>query len=358
MADRATDGQLVGMIQALLTAALEEQKKSLDQQVETMRRAYEDQVRSITASFQLQIEAIKAEVAAAFQAQLTALQNSNSAAPSYADVARTPPNSRPSNLRSFPSGNTNQTSFTDTLYCTVDVSRVDESNKDKTSTKAIRTAIEKEIQAGDNSDKSWRCVAVTRDPRHNDRVRVTCKDEAELQKVKEAAARTTTTGVRVLRDQLYPVKLDNARKDAVLDTEGNLRPGKADEFGKENGVKVAKMAWLSRKDNGKEYGSMVVYVTKGSDAIRLLQEGYFHLDGESAFTNPYEKRTGPIQCYKCQAIGHKAFSCKKAQICAKCAGVGHHHRDCSNEVSKCVPCGGPHESFSKNCRILYPTRHE
>jgi hypothetical protein len=25
---------------------------------------------------------------------------------------------------------------------------------------------------------------------------------------------------------------------------------------------------------------------------------------------------------------------------------------------KCVPCGGPHESFSKNCRKLYPSCHE
>jgi hypothetical protein len=25
---------------------------------------------------------------------------------------------------------------------------------------------------------------------------------------------------------------------------------------------------------------------------------------------------------------------------------------------KCVPCGGPHESFSRNCRKLYPSQHE
>ena len=27
-------------------------------------------------------------------------------------------------------------------------------------------------------------------------------------------------------------------------------------------------------------------------------------------------------------------------------------------VVKCVPCGGPHESFSRNCRKLYPSQHE
>jgi hypothetical protein len=28
------------------------------------------------------------------------------------------------------------------------------------------------------------------------------------------------------------------------------------------------------------------------------------------------------------------------------------------QVPKCVPCGGPHESFSRRCPKLYPARHE
>jgi hypothetical protein len=27
-------------------------------------------------------------------------------------------------------------------------------------------------------------------------------------------------------------------------------------------------------------------------------------------------------------------------------------------VPKCVLCEGPHESFSRNCRKLYPSQHE
>jgi hypothetical protein len=27
-------------------------------------------------------------------------------------------------------------------------------------------------------------------------------------------------------------------------------------------------------------------------------------------------------------------------------------------MPKCVPCGGPHESYSRNCRKLYPSQHE
>jgi hypothetical protein len=89
--------------------------------------------------------------------------------------------------------------------------------------------------------------------------------------------------------------VDNATRAAVLHQEGNL-PGVAESLGIENDVSIAKTAWLSRKDIGKAYGSMLVYVTKGSDATRLLQGQYFHNAGESAYTRVFEPRYGPQQC--------------------------------------------------------------
>ena len=62
----------------------------------------------------------------------------------------------------------------------------------------------------------------------------------------------------------------------MLGAHGKVLPGAAEVPGKENEVKIAKIAWLSRRDEGKAYGSMVVYVTKGRDAARLLQGQYFH----------------------------------------------------------------------------------
>jgi hypothetical protein len=44
---------------------------------------------------------------------------------------------------------------------------------------------------------------------------------------------------------------------------------------------------------------MAVYVTKGSDAVRLLQGQYFHVADKSAYTRVFEPRRGPIQCYNC-----------------------------------------------------------
>lgn len=39
---------------------------------------------------------------------------------------------------------------------------------------------------------------------------------------------------------------------------------------------------------------MVVYVTKGSDAVRLLQGQYFDVAGESAYTRVFEPCRGPL----------------------------------------------------------------
>lgn len=247
--------------------------------------------------------------------------------------------------------------MTDTLYCTIDTSRVVEDDKDKAQPGRIRKAVEEEIRTMEGQDK-WRCAAVIRDGRNTERIKIACRDEAELQWVKEAVQKTAAEGARVLRDQLYPVKVDNANRSAVLDAEGKVLPGAAEVLGKENEVNIAKIAWLSRRDEGKLYGSMVVYVTKGSDAARLLQGQYFHLAGESAYTSIFEPRYGPKQCYRCQQLGHKAFMCSKPQICARCAEVGHHHSQCQAAIPKCVPCGGPHESFSRKCRVLYPAQNE
>ena len=89
-----------------------------------------------------------------------------------------------------------------------------------------------------------------------------------------------------------------------------------------------------------------------------VSEGYFHSGVESGHASVFERRPRPEQCYNCQEIGHKAFKCRKPQRCARCAKEGHRHDGCNDQVLKCALCGGPHESFSKHCRKLYPGLHE
>ncbi|EXK77944.1 hypothetical protein FOQG_17350 [Fusarium oxysporum f. sp. raphani 54005] len=131
---------------------------------------------------------------------------------------------------------------------------------------------------------------MVKDARNANRTKVVCRDETEMQLIREVAEKTAVKGARALRDQLYPVKVDGANRTAVLNLSGNVLPGAAEALGKENDMTIPKMHWLSGKENRKTYGSMVVYVTKASDARRLLEERYFHLARESASTNIFERR--------------------------------------------------------------------
>ncbi len=266
---------------------------------------------------------------------------------SYAEIARMETPNRPS---SPPPRAPTRTTPSEMFHCTVDTSRVEEEHQHMAGVGSIRQAIEAELRNKTGHEK-WKCAAVVKDARDPHRIKVICRDENELQLVREAAEKTVPAGTRVMRDQLYPVKVDFANRMAVLDSEGNVLPGALEALGAENNVSIAKITWLSNKDSGKAYGSMAVYVTKGSDARRLLDNQFFDLAGESACTNAFKPREGPVQCYKCQELGHKAFSCKKVQMCGKCAGAGHHHRECQSLEPKCILCGGPHESFSRNCRV-------
>jgi hypothetical protein len=335
------------------------QQDTIQQLCEELRGT-RDEARDVVSRQQDAIQQLSEELRQA-RDQIDALVR-NSALPhtaqtspraSYAEAACTPPASQPSGLRTISVSSTTPTTLTDTLFCTIDTSRVEEKEKGKVQLADIRKTIEAEIQKR-GSKENWRCAAVVKEARNPHRVRVICRDEGEVQLVKEAAQKISVPGVRALRDQLYPVRVDNANRTAVLDANGNLLPGVMEALGAENEVNIAKIAWLSKKDSSKAYGSMVVYVTKGSEARRLIEGQYFHLAGESAYTAVFAPREGPTQCFNCQEIGHKAFACKKPQACGRCAVQGHHHQTCQSAVLKCVPCKGPHESFSKNCRVRWP----
>lgn len=179
---------------------------------------------------------VQEQVTTILEKQSSSVQHS-SPKPSYAAVARTPPGSRPSNLGTV-SNQITPSTFTDTLQCTVGVSNVEKAERDSVSASKNRQEIEKEMREKEEGS-GWRCVAVRRDPCNSARIRTTCRDESELARVKEAAEKTKAVGSRVLRDQWYPVKVDNACRTAMLDQHGELRTGVLRMLEKENEVRIA-----------------------------------------------------------------------------------------------------------------------
>ncbi|KAK6206234.1 hypothetical protein QIS74_13653 [Colletotrichum tabaci] len=172
--------------------------------------------------------------------------------------------------------------------------------------------------------------------------------------VKRIAETKIATGTRVRDDELYPIKVDFVRWTAVWEEKEKYRSQAAEELSSESETTVAKIKWLSDQESPKTYGSMAVYLTKG-----LISEGYFHAGGEPGNAGVFKPQSRPHQCYKYQQIvRHKASECENILACGRCAKEGHHHKKCRETVLKCIPCGGPHESFSKKCPKLYLSIHE
>ncbi|OBR02118.1 hypothetical protein CH63R_14419 [Colletotrichum higginsianum IMI 349063] len=143
-------------------------------------------------------------------AALASAQTSPS--PTYADVARTAPNSQPSNLRTLTSSDTTPSNFTDTLYCTIDTSKVEGEDPTQTSVGAIRVMVENRIRAGEGEAASWRCQAVTKDPRNPHRIRIACRTDNEHAMLKRVAEANLVPGARILRDDIHPIRVDSANR--------------------------------------------------------------------------------------------------------------------------------------------------
>jgi hypothetical protein len=92
----------------------------------------------------------------------TQIDSYSASAPSYAAVARTPPNGAPANVHSISSMGTTPSTMTDTLYCTVDTSRVASEAVEKVSVGAIRANVENDMRST-SEQTNWRCRAVTKD---------------------------------------------------------------------------------------------------------------------------------------------------------------------------------------------------
>lgn len=99
---------------------------------------------------------------------------------------------------------------------------------------------------------------VTKDAKNLHRVRIACRDEAEHKMIKRVAEAKLEQGARILRDDLFPIRVVNVNRTTVLDEVGNVRSGATEAFGRENNTQIARIAWLSNRDAAKAYGSIVV----------------------------------------------------------------------------------------------------
>ncbi|KAK7177902.1 KR domain-containing protein [Paraphaeosphaeria sporulosa] len=155
--------------------------------------------------------------------------------------------------------------------------------------------------------------AVSVDHATQSRIKIACRDEDEHELVKRAAEKIGA-GSRVLRDELFPVKIDNVKRTAVLDERDEIKAGAAEAFGEENGTTVAKIAWLSKRDVPKAYGPMASF-TLVENLARQARSNTGHGPGNA--TNAKSSATKHISAKRCRDAGDAAKTATTTRAAAK-----------------------------------------
>ena len=82
---------------------------------------------------------------------------------------------------------------------------------------------------------------ITKDSRNAERIRIICKNKKEFNKIKEAAQKTVILSARIMRDQLYPIRINRVDHTAVLEQDGTVRTETCEVLGKKNKVNITKL---------------------------------------------------------------------------------------------------------------------
>ena len=99
------------------------------------------------------------------------------------------------------------------------------------------------------------------------------------------------------------------------------------------------------------------------ESIRLSIEFSEHVPARVYFeyvSHPIYAYTMPVKmCFQCQRYDHSSISCKRKEVCGKCAG-DHSHSTCTitdPKLFKCATCLGNHKSTSTTCPFYERALH-
>lgn len=110
-----------------------------------------------------------------------------------------------------------------------------------------------------------------------------------------------------------------------------------------------KVTRIKNKD-GEETKIVQVTINKqDSEKIYKLE----HVNNLKIKVEPFRRKTGPTQCFKCQRFGHSSYTCHLTPMCVKC-GKSHEKTMCQRNDKQgdklmCANCKGDHPANYRGC---------
>ena len=98
----------------------------------------------------------------------------------------------------------------------------------------------------------------------------------------------------MLRDQLYSVKINNVKTDAILQPNKVIKENELIALNNSNNTHLVKLSWLSSYYIRKIYRFIVIFFTKGSEAVRFLRDSFFTINSKSVYIRVFKPNIGPL----------------------------------------------------------------
>jgi hypothetical protein len=201
-----------------------------------------------------------------------------------------------------PSSSASQLDLAASLSIVIDLTDTNSTTHQREKPGAVRKHIDDAL-AEHEPTKEIQCRGISRSPKDPNKFKVIFGNEWQAQTVRQNQEwlQSRFPGAKLQAEKWYPVRADAVCKLSVLDNplSATIKPDIVPQIGNENGVTIRKLQWLSKADAEKAYGSMIVYLASRDDAVKLLREGMMDVDGETSFIRPFERRLGPVRCFKC-----------------------------------------------------------
>ncbi|GKU14053.1 unnamed protein product, partial [Fusarium langsethiae] len=119
-----------------------DQQKTI-RELEQKLDEYKQEIQETKAQMAEELRQVRGQLDSILKCAAMTTSTQTSPQTSYAEIARTPPTSQPSNVHSLSPTNSTPSVYSDTLFCTIDISRVSKEEAEKITACTVRSAVEK-----------------------------------------------------------------------------------------------------------------------------------------------------------------------------------------------------------------------
>jgi hypothetical protein len=121
---------------------------------------------------------------------------------------------------------------------------------------------------------------------------------------------------------------------------------------------IEELAWMKAKDKALgKFASLGTWFDSPEGVEYKLRKGF--LVSGQLITSVERREIKKKRCFRCQRLGHLAWSCKETPRCGHCAGQHERERCPPGVRARCLDCSGEHPTGDRECptpSTFNPTR--